>query len=108
MNDVNSITGNYDRRAYVSETTEQKKDVSEKQPVEQKKDNAEVKVSLSSDSRDLQMAKQAAASAPESGNTPNSPEKVDELKQAVANGTYQVNPAQVAEIIVGAIIDETL
>lgn len=108
MSNINGISSNYDRRAYVSETAEQKKDAGEKPPVEQKKENAEVTVSLSSDSRDLQMAKQAATSASENGNGPNSPEKIDKLKQEVENGNYQVNPMQVADKIVGRIIDELL
>ncbi len=106
MSNITSITGNYDRQAYVSDAAEQKKEVNEKQPVEPRKDNSEVKVSLSSDSKDLQTAKQAAASAPERGNTQNRPDKVEALKQQVEEGGYQVNPMQVAEKIVGGVIDE--
>ncbi len=106
MSNITSITGNYDRQAYVSDTAKQKKEVNEKQSVELKQDTSEVKVSLSSDSKDLQLAKQAAASEPERGDIQNRPEKVEALKQKVEEGGYQVDPMQVAEKIVGGVIDE--
>lgn len=99
-------TGNYERQAYVQETADKKRDIREAQPVETKNDNAEVKVSLSSGSRELQMAKNAAVSSPSEQSPADRSEKVARIQQEVDEGRYKVNPEQVAEKIVGLIVDE--
>jgi flagellar biosynthesis anti-sigma factor FlgM len=98
-------TGNYERQAYVQETVEKKRDIRENPPAELRNDSSEVKVSLSSDSKELQMAKNAAISSPSNQNADRS-EKVERIKQEVDEGRYKVNPENVAEKIVGLIVDE--
>ena len=99
-------TGNYERQAYVQETAGKQQTVRENQSAGVKSDNAEVKVSLSAGSKELQLAKNAAvASAPEQNQADRS-EKVEKIKQEVDEGRYQVNPDQVAEKMVGLIVDE--
>jgi flagellar biosynthesis anti-sigma factor FlgM len=98
-------TGNYERQAYVQETVEKKRDIRENPPAELRNDSSEVKVSLSSGSKELQMAKNAAMSASSDQNADRS-EKVERIKQDVEEGRYKVNPENVAEKIVGLIVDE--
>jgi len=98
-------TGNYERQAYVQETVEKKRDIRENPPAELRNDSSEVKVSLSSGSKELQMAKNAAMSTLSDQNADRS-EKVERIKQDVEEGRYKVNPENVAEKIVGLIVDE--
>ncbi len=98
-------TGNYERQAYVQETAEKKRDIRENPPAELRNDSSEVKVSLSSGSKELQMAKNAAMSSLPDQNADRS-EKVERIKQDVEEGRYKVNPENVAEKIVGLIVDE--
>jgi len=98
-------TGNYERQAYVQETVEKKRDIRENPPAELRNDSSEVKVSLSSGSKELQMAKNAAMSSLSDQNADRS-EKVERIKQEVEEGRYKVNPENVAEKIVGLIVDE--
>ncbi|MBA4366596.1 MAG: flagellar biosynthesis anti-sigma factor FlgM [Desulfobacterium sp.] len=98
-------TGNYERQAYVQETVEKKRDIRENPPAELRNDSSEVKVSLSSGSKELQMAKNAAMSSFSDQNADRS-EKVERIKQEVEEGRYKVNPENVAEKIVGLIVDE--
>ncbi len=99
-------TGNYERQTYVQETVDKKRDIRENQPVELRNDNSEVKVSLSSGSKELQMAKNAAISSFSDQNATDRSEKVERIKQEVDEGRYKVNPENVAEKIVGLIVDE--
>ena len=101
---VTNATGNYEQQSYVKETTENKKpEVQESQ--QQNERAAEVRkgdtVSLSSASKELQLAKQAAASAPEEKS-----DRVEELKQAITEGTYEVDAEKIAEKIIGTNISE--
>lgn len=98
-------TGNYERQAYVQETVEKKRDIRENPPAELRNDSSEVMVSLSSGSKELQMAKNAAMSSLSDQNADRS-EKVERIKQDVEEGRYKVNPENVAEKIVGLIVDE--
>lgn len=61
------------------------------------------KVSLSSNARDIQIAKDAVEAAPEIRE-----EAVQDLKKEVDNGTYTVDSGQVAEKMLGANIDEVV
>lgn len=62
---------------------------------------AEDTVSLSDNARELQVALSAVEEAPEVRE-----ETVQDLRNEVESGTYQVNPEDVADRIVGSNIDE--
>ena len=100
MGNVSNIN-NINPRAYISGTTEtQKVDGREDQPVEKKVDLAQSDtVSLSKESKDIQLAEEAVAAEADIR-----AEKVDLIKQKVAEGTYEVN----AEKVAGALINEVV
>ncbi len=60
-------------------------------------------VSISGTSRDFQVAKEAAMSAPD-----NRQEKVEELKKAINDGTYKVDADKIAEKMIGSIVQEII
>ena len=104
MGNVSNIN-NINQRAYVSGTTETRKvDGREDQPVEKKVELTQSdKVSLSKESKDIQLAEEAVAAEPDIRT-----EKVDPIKQKVAEGTYEVNAEKVAESLIGATISEVV
>ena len=104
MGNVSNIS-NINSRAYVSGTTEtQKVDGREGQTVEKKSDLTQSdKVSLSKESKDIQLAKEAVATEPDIRS-----EKVDPIKQKIAEGTYEVNAEKVAEGLIGTHISEVV
>jgi negative regulator of flagellin synthesis FlgM len=104
MTGINNITGKYEQ-AFLNETTEkQRVDTPGTPPVEIKAERIqEDKVSLSDTSRDMQTAKQAIASSQDIRL-----EKVNELKQAVASGRYEIDAGKVAEKMIGSIISEVI
>ena len=103
MGDIVKITNNYDQNLYVTganktqgvSTAEGKstKEGSEIQPKD--------RVSLSNASRDIQLAKDAVSSAPDVR-----PEKVNPIKQKIAEGTYEINAEATAEGIIHNHISE--
>jgi anti-sigma28 factor (negative regulator of flagellin synthesis) len=105
MNSIDRITGNYERQAYVTDASK-KQDAKEKQPSELQSRESDVKVSLSDVSKDLQLAEEAAASAPDENNRADRSDMVEQLTKEVDEGRYEADPAQVAEKIVGGVIDE--
>ncbi len=93
---------NYGRQAYIKEAENVAADEAAKnEQLERKSEAPEDKVSLSADSQDLKIAREAISNTPETR-----PEKVDELKQAVEDENYQVDATKVADKIVGSTIDE--
>jgi len=87
MNNITNITSKYDQ-AYLKETTGNKR-ADEKSPVaeDSKTDSAKGdKVSLSEASRDLALAQQAVASAPDVRS-----EKVAQIKQAIEADQYKIS-----------------
>ncbi|MBU0991141.1 MAG: flagellar biosynthesis anti-sigma factor FlgM [Proteobacteria bacterium] len=100
---ITNTTGKYDNQVYVKEMTENKRlDQRETQAAEKKQETAKGDtVSLSTASKDLQTAKAAAESAPEIR-----AEKVEELRTAIKEGTYEVNPDKIADKMVGSIISD--
>ena len=86
MGNVSNIN-NINQRAYVSETTETRKmDGREDQPVEKKNELTQSdKVSLSKESKDIQLAEESVAAEPDIR-----AEKVDPIKQKISEGTYEV------------------
>lgn len=65
--------------------------------------NTTDQVSFSSIGRDMQIAKNALANVPDIRQ-----DKVDELKSAIQNGTYQVSNESFAEKLVSAYMNRTL
>lgn len=65
--------------------------------------NTTDQVSFSSIGRDMQIAKSALANVPDVRQ-----DKVDALKSAIQNGTYQVSNESFAEKLVSAYTDRTL
>lgn len=63
--------------------------------------NQNDKVSLSSASRDMQAAKDSVAAAPDVRQ-----DKVDEIKQMVASGNYEIDPGKIAEKMLGMNVNE--
>lgn len=104
MANVSNIN-NINSRAYVNGTTEtQKVDDRENQAVEKSSELTQSdKVSLSKESKDIQLAKDAVAAEPDIR-----AEKVDPIKQKVAEGTYEVNAEKVAEGLIGTHISEVV
>ena len=105
MNSIDRITGNYDRQAYVTDASK-KQDAKEKQSSELQSRESDVKVSLSNVSKDLQLAEEAAAAAPDENSGADRSEIVEQLRRDVDEGRYEADPGQVAEKIVGGVIDE--
>lgn len=104
MAEINNITDKYGQ-AFLNETGDkQAVDGTAGPAAENKTDRVQDdKVSLSDESRDLQTATQAVESTPDVRQ-----EKVNELKQAVESGRYQVDATKVAEKMIGSIISETV
>lgn len=104
MTNITNVTGKYEQ-AFLNETTDkQRVDAPATPPVEIKAERIqEDKVSLSDTSRDMQTAKQAIASSQDIRQ-----EKVNELKQAVASGRYEIDAGKVAEKMIGSIISEVI
>ena len=105
MNSIDRITGNYDRQAYVTDASK-KQDAKEKQSSELQSRESDVKVSLSNVSKDLQLAEEAAAAAPDENSGADRSEIVEQLRRDVDEGRYEADPGQAAEKIVGGVIDE--
>lgn len=105
MTNISNVTGKYEQ-AFLNETTDkQRVDAPGTPPPEESKTDRiqDDKVSLSDASKDMQTAKQAIASSPDIRL-----EKVNEIKQAVADGRYEVDAGKVAEKMISAIISEVI
>jgi negative regulator of flagellin synthesis FlgM len=107
MTNISNITGKYEyEQAMLNEAAEKQRVETPAQPpieetkVERVQDD---KVSLSNESRDMQIAKDAVAS-----NSDIRAEKVEELKQAVATGRYKVDPGAVAEKMISSNFSEVV
>jgi flagellar biosynthesis anti-sigma factor FlgM len=103
MDNINNVAGNYEKQAYISDTAENKRiDTRDEQAVEK---NAEIKqgdtVSLSTVSKEMQLAKEAIAASSDIRE-----EKVAALKQSIEEEQYTVNADKVADSLVGVSISE--
>jgi negative regulator of flagellin synthesis FlgM len=104
MTNISNITGKYEQ-AYLNETAE--KQVA--QPVNAPETTVEAaeterpddKVSLSNASREMQAAEEAVAATPDVRQ-----DRVDEIKMAVESGNYDMDPAKIADKMVGAMVNE--
>jgi negative regulator of flagellin synthesis FlgM len=100
MGNVINITNRYDHNVYVTGSTETRRiegHFSEEAGEVSKKD----KVSLSKASKDMKLAKEAVASAPDIRL-----DKVEPIKAKVAYGNYSVNAEKVAEKMIGNHVSE--
>jgi flagellar biosynthesis anti-sigma factor FlgM len=103
MTTITNITGKYEQ-TMLSETVEkQRTEMSTAQPMEESKPERipDDRVSLSKESRDMQVAKNAVAATPDTRQ-----EKVNDIKQAIADGRYEVDAGKIAEKMIGSIINE--
>lgn len=102
---VTETNVNFGRQAYAKEVgnTPQPQEAAKAQSLETKKEIPEDKVSLSSSAKDMKIASEAVAAAPEVRQ-----EKVYEVKAAVDNGTYQINAEKIADKMMGYNIDEMI
>lgn len=102
MNTINNITGKYDP-TFLTETREGQRAEKPKENLEESKTDMPPndKVSLSNASRDYIIAEDAVRKADGVRQ-----EKVDQIKDAVANGQYTVDAEKVAEKMIGTIISD--
>ncbi len=109
MNNITNISnaaGTYERQATIGETTDRKALARENGSLEKKPESTADRVSLSTESKDMQTARQALLTVPEEkSSNADRAEKIAGLQQAVAEGNYEVDPEQVAEKLIGSIID---
>ena len=99
-----TITGKYDQ-TILSETTDKQRVDTTPAPAEENKADRlqDDRVSISKASKDMQTAQSAVAATPDVRQ-----EKVNELKQAVNDGRYEVDAGKVAEKMIGSIISLNL
>ncbi|RJQ59358.1 MAG: flagellar biosynthesis anti-sigma factor FlgM [Desulfobacteraceae bacterium] len=103
MGDIVKITNNYDHNQYVAGAGKTQrvavsggKSANEKNEI-QPKDT----VSLSRASMDIQLAKDAVESTPDIR-----ADKVNPIKQKIAEGAYEINAEKIAEGIIGIHVNE--
>ena len=112
MSNINGITGTgkYEQQSCIKEASENNSNVNKNRPEKGKQEESlKDRVSLSGDSKDLQLAKESALAAHD--NQPSEAdraEKIQLIKQAVDSGNYEVDPDMTAEKIVGQVIDEII
>ena len=104
MTNISNITGKYDQ-AFLNETADKQginapANTNETVETERTQDD---RVSLSDASRELQTAKDAVAAVPDTRE-----EKVAAVKQAVENGSYEIDPGKIADKMIGSIINEMI
>lgn len=104
MTNISNITGKYEQ-AFLNEAADKQginapANTTETVETERTQDD---RVSLSDASRELQTAKDSVAAAPDIRE-----EKVAAVKQAVENGTYEIDPGKIADKMIGSIINEMI
>jgi negative regulator of flagellin synthesis FlgM len=105
MNNIGNITQKYEHQTLLTEATDKRRiDALESRQSEAASDTTHTdRVSLSQASKEMQLAKNAVADAPEIRE-----EKVMQLKQAIADGRYEINPEKIADKLVGTLISEII
>ncbi|GAB6095935.1 hypothetical protein JCM14469_21880 [Desulfatiferula olefinivorans] len=99
---VSETNVNFGRQAYVKGVeSASPQDLAAGRQAEARKEVPEDKVSLSSNAQDMQVAKDAMALAPEIRT-----DKVEAARNAIDQGTYQINAQQIADKIIGFSIDQ--
>jgi negative regulator of flagellin synthesis FlgM len=102
MTNISNITGKYEQ-AFLNEAGEKQgittpANSTETVEAERTQDD---RVSLSDASREMQTAKDAVAAVSDIRQ-----EKVDDIKQTVENGAYEIDPGKIADKMVGSMINE--
>lgn len=105
MNNIGNITQKYEHQTLLSEATDKRRiDAQELRQNEAVSDTTHNdKVSLSQTSKEMQLAKNAVAESPEIRE-----ERVMQIKQALADGRYEINPEKIADKLVGTLISEII
>jgi negative regulator of flagellin synthesis FlgM len=105
MNHIGNITQKYEHQTLLSEATDKRRiDAQESRQSEAVSDTTHNdKVSLSQASKEMQLAKNAVAESPDIRE-----EKVMQLKQAIADGRYEMNSEKIADKLVGTLISEII
>lgn len=99
-----NIHNSYNQRSLIKETPENKRTEERKNlSVEQKSVTSEDKISLSDTSKEMIIAKEAVESVPDSEIRT---DKIERLKQAINDGTYEVNAEKIAEKMIGFLVDD--
>jgi negative regulator of flagellin synthesis FlgM len=105
MSNIGNITPKYDQRTFLNETTDKRR--SDPQELRQNENSSEVtredKVSLSTKSKEMQLVKSAVADAPDVRE-----QKVAQIKQAIADGQYKIDPKKIADKFIGSLISEVV
>jgi negative regulator of flagellin synthesis FlgM len=102
MTNISNVTGKYEQ-AFLNETADKQginapANTAETAETELSQDD---RVSLSNESRELQAAKDAVANVPDVRE-----EKVAALQQAIESGSYEINPGDIAEKMIGVMVNE--
>lgn len=97
---ISDANANYGRQLYVREVSEANQANQGSQAKEQERASGD-KVTLSRDSRDMQIARDAIMNAPDIRT-----EKVEELRNEVREGRYAVPADKVADKIIASAINE--
>lgn len=100
---VTETNVNYGRQAYVQGTDNTTAPDNATAKMAEPKKAPEDKVSLSASVRDLQVAQDAMALAPDIRT-----DKVQDVRSAIDSGNYKVDAQQVAEKIIGFSIDQMI
>lgn len=104
MNDISNITGKYEQ-TFLNETTDKQavaptSDTTETVETERPQND---RVSLSNESKDMQIAEDSVNAISDVRQ-----DKVNEIKQAVESGNYEIDPGKIADKMIGAIVDERI
>jgi flagellar biosynthesis anti-sigma factor FlgM len=106
MSDIKSVNQAYGQQLYANQSTASSSnvtEVSETKPVDQQRSQRQDdRVTLSGQSRNMQIAMEEAKSIPSEEEWQ---QKVEQLRQDVSVGRYEVNAEEVAEKMLGAVIN---
>ena len=101
MNNITNIPYARGRQIYANDPAENKRaDERKKSQTTEKSETAEDKISLSDTSKEIQIAKESADSTPDVRS-----EKVEQIKQAISEGRYAIDYEQVAEKMIGFMLN---
>jgi negative regulator of flagellin synthesis FlgM len=105
MNNIGNITQKYEQQTLLSEAIDKRR--VEPQETRQPEANSDAvrndKVSLSQTSKEMQLAQNAVAEAPDVRE-----EKVALIKQAIADQRYEIDSEKIAEKLIGSLISEVV
>ena len=105
MNNIEHIVGIYKQRSYVDQTTKNRRlDVRDNQSIEKRGAISKVDtVRISDISRNMQVAMESAKSIPDDADWA---EKVEQIKQEIMEGKYEIDARQIAHKMIGYFISD--